>query len=58
MLAHSVWPCRNAVASVDDGTGKPARSSIDLEADSDAILESVGYDEDTIIDLKVKGVVF
>lgn len=30
----------------------------DLGADSDAILNSLGYDEDAIIDLKVKGVVF
>lgn len=29
-----------------------------LGADSDAILESLGYDEDAIIDLKVQGVVF
>lgn len=40
--------------------GKPmdARRSPDLGADSDAILDSLGYDEDAIIDLKVKGVVF
>lgn len=40
--------------------GKPmdARRSPELGADSDSILESLGYDEDGIIDLKVKGVVF
>jgi len=32
--------------------------SPELGADSDAILESLGYDEDAIIDLKVQGVVF
>ncbi len=41
-----------------DGKPLPARRSPDLGADSDAILESLGYDEDGIIDLKVKGVVF
>ena len=38
-------------------TLKAARSP-DLGADSDSILGSLGYDEDAIIDLKVKGVVF
>lgn len=41
-----------------DGAPLPARRSPDLGADSDAILESLGYDEDRIIDLKVQGVVF
>lgn len=41
-----------------DGAPLPARRSPDLGADSDAILESLGYDGDGIIDLKVKGVVF
>jgi len=41
-----------------DGKPLPARRSPDLGADSDSILESLGYDEDGIIDLKVKGVVF
>ncbi|HMP56049.1 MAG TPA: CoA transferase [Novosphingobium sp.] len=36
----------------------PARRSPDLGADSDAVLASLGYDEDAIIDLKVQGVVF
>jgi len=35
-----------------------AKRSPDLGADSDSILDSLGYDEDAIIDLKVKGVVF
>ena len=29
-----------------------------LDPDSDSILDSLGYDEDAIIDLEVKGVVF
>lgn len=36
----------------------PARRSPDLGADSDAVLASLGYDEEAIIDLKVQGVVF
>lgn len=47
-----------AVPMLFDGEPMPARRSPDLGADSDAILESLGYDEDGIIDLKVKGVVF
>lgn len=40
--------------------GQPLSSvrSPELGADSDALLESLGYDEDAIIDLKVQGVVF
>ena len=40
--------------------GKPlvASRAPDLGADSDAVLASLGYDEDAIIDLKVQGVVF
>ena len=41
-----------------DGKPMPVRRSPDLGADSDAVLESLGYDEDAIIDLKVQGVVF
>ena len=41
-----------------DGAPMEARRSPDLGAQSDSILESLGYDEDAIIDLKVKGVVF
>ncbi len=41
-----------------DGEALPARRSPDLGADSDAVLASLGYDEDAIIDLKVQGVVF
>lgn len=47
-----------AVPMLFDGAPMPARRSPDLGADSDAILESLGYDEDAVIDLKVKGVVF
>jgi crotonobetainyl-CoA:carnitine CoA-transferase CaiB-like acyl-CoA transferase len=47
-----------AVPYVFDGEPMPARRSPELGADSDAILESLGYDEDCIIDLKVQGVVF
>ena len=36
----------------------PGRRSPELGAHSDDILASLGYDEDGIIDLKVKGVVF
>lgn len=36
----------------------PAVRSPELGADSDAVLSSLGYDEDGIIDLKVQGVVF
>lgn len=41
-----------------DGQALAARRSPELGADSDAILASLGYDEDAIIDLKVQGVVF
>jgi crotonobetainyl-CoA:carnitine CoA-transferase CaiB-like acyl-CoA transferase len=41
-----------------DGAPMPVRRSPDLGADSDAVLASLGYDEDAIIDLKVQGVVF
>ena len=41
-----------------DGKPLPARRSPELGADSDAILASLGYDEDAVIDLKVQGVVF
>ncbi|MFT3964590.1 MAG: CoA transferase [Sphingobium sp.] len=41
-----------------DGAPPPVRLAPDLGADSDAILSSLGYDEDDIIGLKVQGVVF
>lgn len=41
-----------------DGAALPIGTSPDLGADSDAVLASLGYDEDAIIDLKVQGVVF
>ena len=41
-----------------DGAALSARRSPELGDSSDAILESLGYDEDAIIDLKVQGVVF
>lgn len=41
-----------------DGAALPARRSPELGADSDAILASLGYDEDAIIELKMTGVVF
>jgi crotonobetainyl-CoA:carnitine CoA-transferase CaiB-like acyl-CoA transferase len=47
-----------AVPMLFDGKSMPARRSPDLGADSDAVLAQLGYDEDAIIDLKVKGVVF
>ena len=47
-----------SVPMIFDGEAMPARRSPDLGADSDAILGSLGYDEEAIIDLKVKGVVF
>jgi crotonobetainyl-CoA:carnitine CoA-transferase CaiB-like acyl-CoA transferase len=47
-----------AVPMLFDGAPMPARRSPDLGADSDAILASLGYEEDAIIDLKVQGVVF
>ena len=43
---------------VFDGVPLPARRAPDLGSDSDAVLASLGYDEDSIIDLKVQGVVF
>lgn len=47
-----------AVPMLFDGKAMPARRSPDLGADSDSVLASLGYDEEAIIDLKVKGVVF
>jgi crotonobetainyl-CoA:carnitine CoA-transferase CaiB-like acyl-CoA transferase len=47
-----------AVPYLFDGEPMPARRSPDLGANSDEVLASLGYDEDAIIDLKVKGVVF
>jgi crotonobetainyl-CoA:carnitine CoA-transferase CaiB-like acyl-CoA transferase len=41
-----------------DGEAMSTSRSPDLGVDSDAILASLGYDEDAIIDLKVAGVVF
>ena len=41
-----------------DGEPLAASRAPDLGADSDAVLASLGYDEDAIIDLKVQGVVF
>lgn len=41
-----------------DGQALSARRSPELGDSSDAILASLGYDEDAIIDLKVQGVVF
>ncbi len=41
-----------------DGGALSTSRSPDLGMDSDAILASLGYDEDEIIDLKVQGVVF
>lgn len=41
-----------------DGKPMSASRSPELGADSDAVLESLGYSEDEIIDLKVQGVVF
>jgi crotonobetainyl-CoA:carnitine CoA-transferase CaiB-like acyl-CoA transferase len=47
-----------AVPMLFDGEPMPARRSPDLGANSDEVLARLGYDEDAIIDLKVKGVVF
>ncbi|MBV1918821.1 MAG: CoA transferase, partial [Sphingomonadaceae bacterium] len=47
-----------ALPWIFDGEPMSASRSPDLGADSDSILESLGYDEDAIIDLKVKGIVF
>ena len=41
-----------------DGQPMASTRSPELGADSDAVLASLGYDEDQIIDLKVQGVVF
>ena len=43
---------------VFDGAPLSSTRSPELGADSDAVLESLGYSEDEIIDLKVQGVVF
>ena len=40
-----------------DETPLPARAAPDLGADSDAVLTELGYDEESIINLKVAGVV-
>ncbi len=47
-----------SVPMLFDGAPMPIGASPDLGADSDALLAGLGYDEDAIIDLKVKGVVF
>jgi crotonobetainyl-CoA:carnitine CoA-transferase CaiB-like acyl-CoA transferase len=47
-----------AVPMMFDGETMDARRSPELGADSDMVLDSLGYDEDAIIDLKIKGVVF
>jgi crotonobetainyl-CoA:carnitine CoA-transferase CaiB-like acyl-CoA transferase len=47
-----------AVPWMFDGETLPARRSPELGANSDEVLAGLGYDEDAIIDLKVKGVVF
>jgi crotonobetainyl-CoA:carnitine CoA-transferase CaiB-like acyl-CoA transferase len=47
-----------AVPMLFDGAPMPARRSPDLGANSDEVLAGLGYDEEAIIDLKVKGVVF
>jgi crotonobetainyl-CoA:carnitine CoA-transferase CaiB-like acyl-CoA transferase len=41
-----------------DGVALAARPAPDLGADSDAILDQLGYDEQAILDLKIAGVVF
>lgn len=43
---------------VFDGQAMSSSRSPELGADSDTVLESLGYNEDQIIDLKVQGVVF
>ncbi|HUD31051.1 MAG TPA: CoA transferase [Novosphingobium sp.] len=43
---------------VFDGAPLSSTRSPELGADSDAVLESLGYSEDEVIDLKVQGVVF
>ena len=47
-----------AVPILFNGTPMPARRSPDLGAHSDEVLADLGYDEEAIIDLKVRGVVF
>ncbi len=47
-----------AVPMMFDGQAMPARRSPELGDSSEAILASLGYDEEAIIDLKVQGVVF
>ncbi len=47
-----------SVPMMFDGKALPAGVSPDVGAHSDEILAAAGYDEDAIIDLKVKGVVF
>jgi crotonobetainyl-CoA:carnitine CoA-transferase CaiB-like acyl-CoA transferase len=47
-----------SVPMLFDGQAMTSTRSPELGADSDAILESLGYDEDAVIDLRVQGVVF
>jgi len=47
-----------SVPMLFDKQAMSSTRSPDLGADSDTILEGLGYDEDAIIDLKVQGIVF
>ena len=57
-FVHSLFSASACSAALASSVSLPSSRSPELGADSDAILDALGYDEDSIIDLKVQGIVF